>query len=367
MWFAFGFITLFGFSIYIGRQRYLAGWKGKTSLVNGITFDYRIDKNRGKALKVKIGFQETVDLNFRLKPETRIDRLFKATGLAREYQTRNKTFDDMIYIVSDDSHLQRVILGDTKVIDAVLEICHQIDLAGYQFISIRNTRNRLWIEFKPDKSFGDEDISPIAEAIVPCLQTIKTKLKGTRIAQQGLWRDGFALRAAIVLAISSGLAVNALVHMLRLVWNEVPFLVDVWPLFYDSLAAGLLFTVIFVAVILTVLGRSARTHLVLIEVLLVGSFGATANSFVILRDLNMELDTSGPVAYQTKILDRTISRSRNSTSYYLHVIDWNNPRQREKIEVSRNFYRSVSAGQALQLEQKAGYLGYRWVSSLRQD
>ena len=364
MWFIFGFITFVGFSIFFGRQRYLASWKGKLAKTGDIAFDYKISKHKGKVTGVKIGLRGSVDLYFSLKPESRVDRFFKAIGLAKEYQTRNKAFDDMIYIVSDDPHLQRLILGNKQVVDAVLNLCAHLEHAGYKFKLIRNTQDRLWIEFKPDAEFDDSNIANIAEQTIPQLHLIKSKLKGTQVGQSGSWKDSFALRAGIILAISSGLAINGAVHLFRTAWGHVPFTVDVKAIWIDAVLYSSVLMVAFVFVVFFILGRSARTHIVLIEVLLVGSFGAASNCFVNLRDANIEFDTSQPAFYQTTIHKRRMSRSRRSTSYYLYVDDWNSPGAREKIEVSSYFYRSVNVGQSLQVTQKNGNLGYKWVEAI---
>jgi len=105
---------------------------------------------------------------------------------------------------------------------------------------------------------------------------------------------------------------------------------------------------------------------VLIELLLVGSFGAVSTAFTELRDLNIELDQSQAIEYHAKTLDKRISRGRRrSTSYYLYLEDWNRGTFEEKVKVSKLLYNTIAVGDSVSIRQKSGYLGYRWVGSIQ--
>ena len=68
---------------------------------------------------------------------------------------------------------------------------------------------------------------------------------------------------------------------------------------------------------LFILGRSSRTHLVLVELLLVGSIGTYLTVSAQMRDLNMEMDESLAMEYEVEIRDMEIDSGRRSTNYNL--------------------------------------------------
>jgi hypothetical protein len=180
------------------------------------------------------------------------------------------------------------------------------------------------------------------------------------------WRDPFVLKAAVILAISSGLLINGLAQSMRLWWLDVPFTVDDTQMLKDSALWGV--AMVFLLMLMTVfwLGKSSRAHLVLIEVFFFGTIGTVLTTNAQIRALNMELDESARGNYQVVAYDKWVSRSRRSTSYYIRVDDWNSDqRQTTKIEVDNSFYNTVREGQTLTIAQKQGYLGYRWVESVR--
>lgn len=221
------------------------------------------------------------------------------------------------------------------------------------------------MKFKATKGFEEDDISKVASSVVPLLQQATDGLsKAFPTSIAGKWKDPFVIQAGIILAISTGLAVNGTVQLVRLIWNKVPFTLDTTAMLIDSLYWGAGIVVFLIVLTLGLLGRTARAHLVLIELIFVGSFGAASTSFVELRDINMEFDQSAGVTHQVKTLDKQINRGSKSTSYNLYLQDWNARNFRNKIQVSGNFYRNVSIGESLIIKQKSGYLKYRWVESI---
>jgi hypothetical protein len=169
------------------------------------------------------------------------------------------------------------------------------------------------------------------------------------------------------LGLSTALAINAAVHMMRIIWSEVPFTVDQDLLMADAIRWGGATIAVLVIGALLVLGRSARTHLVLIEVVLVGSLGATGTALFELRELNMEFDASSASRYQVQVLNKHVKKSRRSTSYYIDTVDWNAPEQVTSVKVSKRLYDATSIHGNVVVTQRQGYLGYRWVEDIQQD
>jgi hypothetical protein len=112
------------------------------------------------------------------------------------------------------------------------------------------------------------------------------------------------------------------------------------------------------------LGRSARAHVVLLEVLLMGSLGALLTSFVELRDLNMEWDQQPAVRYEVSTVSKRISKGRRSRNYYVTISGWPNKNNTSEIRVSSSLYHRTDRGGELVLLQKPGFLKVPWVAAV---
>jgi hypothetical protein len=363
MWFVFGFITFTGFFLYQIYSRLNASWKGTKAVVASISYQFKILTHKNKTTGLKVGIKGNEGYDYKLKKESTFDAICKSFGLAKEHQTGNKAFDDLVYVVSDNASLHRQISSNQSIIDSTLALFSVGKKFSCDVKEIRNNSDRIWVEFSVPSDIEDDVLKQLSNQAAPLLNKIVKQL--TAYPQSAIkWQDPYVLKAAILLAISSAFAINGFVHLMRLDWVEVPFTVDSTALFYDAILWGGVIIIALLALTFTLLGRSSRTHIVMFELIVFGLFGTVSTTFAELRDINIELDESNGFRHEVKLLDKTSSRSRNSTSYYLYVNDWNNEEVRKKIEVDSELYSSVMRGNKLIVEQYDGYLNYRWVKSL---
>lgn len=370
MWFVFGLITLISFSVYFGTKRFQARWQGTRSVSDSPAYEYQFtyrDKKSQKIKEMMVGIPAPREYDFSFKRENGLDRIFKWLGISVERQFNAADFDKLVYVVSNDRHLFDEVMDDQALLQKVVKLfkIKHLDCA----ISHLHCRNgRLWVVFKVGPLFNDASnisrLMGIFPIVAESLHMLAERLKADLPQSVGVRRDPFILRAMFILAISSGLAINGLTHVFRLTLLSGPFTVDTALLWRYSAYAAIVILLLMIAMTVFLLGRSARAHLVLIELLLVGSFGAFMTSFVELRDMNMELDTSPVVQFETRVIDKSISKSRKGgTRYYVHVVDWHDPADTHKFQVSSDFYSKAARGDRLAMNQRGGYLGLRWVES----
>lgn len=364
MWFLFGFITLISFSIYFGYQRYQAGWDGTEGSVGGINYKYKIATHKGRVVKLLVGCDAIENISFSIKKEKWWDRLFKTVGISVEHQVDAKEFDREFYLLLDNESLCNLFSESFELQDLVEETNESCKAHKIKFKKLHCRHGRIWLDLVPEKKSERPDISVIAKVLVPGLDRISEILKDKQDLVLDKKNDPFILKAIVILAISTGLAVNACIQLFRIAFIEVPFIVDNGPLFYASLPYGLAIIGTLIIVTLILLGRTARTHLVLIELILIGSFGAISTSYLSLRDINIDLDVSPPEYYPVTVYNKRISRSKNSTSYYLKIDDWNNKSGRKEIKVSSDIYDRFSKNQIARIVQMHGYLGHLWVADV---
>jgi hypothetical protein len=365
MWFLFGFITLISFSLYFGLQRYKANWKGMTSLVSDIKCKYDVVTHKGSTTKVLIGCDVIEDVCFSIKIEKWWDRLFKAIGISVEHQVGVDEFDELFYLITDNQSLCSLFSGSFELQENIQEIINLCKTHELKFKKLLCRHGQIWLELVPESKKERLRIHAITNDLVPVLHKIADVLDQNESYFLDEKHDPFIIKAMIVLAISTGLAINGAVHLYRILILDLPFIVNNTPLFYAALPWGLGIIGLLIFATLFFLGRTARTHLVLIELVLIGSFGAITTAYLTMRDVNIDMDSGTAEYFSVEVHDKRISRSRRSTSYYIKVDDWTkNNKGRVELMVSNDIYNRFNRGQLAKIIQMPGYLGYAWVSDI---
>lgn len=376
MWFMFGLITLISFSVYFGIQRFQARWQGSRSVIGAPSYEHQF-VYRGKSKNIRqmmVGVDAPKAFDFSFKRESWLDRVFKWLGISVERQFGADDFDKLVYVVSNDRHLFDEVMDDAALLQTLTAL-FRIKHFDCRISNVHCRNGRLWAVFKVGRLFNDSSnigrLSQIFPVVAKSLHAVADRLKADLPRSTGTRRDPFILRAIVVLAISTGLLVNGLVHAFRLLTFSYSFTVDSAELWTYAVFSGAAIIMALVILAIFLLGRTARTHLVLIELIVVGSLGAVLTAFTEIRDLNMDLDTSPVQRFEARVLDKTISKSRKGgTRYYLHVPgwtgrDWTGLSDTERLQVSSEFYQRMQKGERIEIWQRSGFLGIGWVEGLR--
>ena len=137
--------------------------------------------------------------------------------------------------------------------------------------------------------------------------------------------------APLILAIPIGLCVSALLALAALGW----------------------------------LRRSARTHLVLIEILLAGSAGAVLTAYAEIRNFNIEHDAAAPTMIEASVTQLTTSGktwSRRGRNYHAELEGWPTATEQASLKIPPRIFNRLQVGQSVAVEQHPGALGWPWVA-----
>ncbi len=370
MWFVFGFISLIGFVAYSLHQRVTAKWIGTKAYARRKLYEYKIIVRRAnldekpEAIGLRIGVTAPTGYDFSLKPEKWRDWFSKRIGFSVEYQTGDSEFDKAIYILSNDARIHSMLSQNIELRADILRVFRIVAPHSAILKEVRCSGGRIWVHYKVKNDLIRSKVPELAEQLVPALHRLAADLGRATLASTPRLYDRFVLRAAVILAISTGLVLNGATHLARLWFMPIPFTVDNSTLILWSLYCGATLLILLVLAVVMFLGRSARAHVVLFEVLLVGSIGAVMTSFVELRDLNMEWDQQPASHYEVTAVDKRISKRRRSTSYYVTISGWPNKNDTTKIRVSSSLYYRTDRGEKMELIQKPGFLRVPWVAAL---
>jgi hypothetical protein len=356
MWFVIGLLSLAGIAVWLAHERWNVDWRG-TPVGAGRMKRYT---NKGRLTLLRVGMATPSELDFELKRESWIDNLAKTLGISREPQVGSPAFDERVYVISDDARLTALLRSDPALLMRVERMVGNA-ANGFQFKRLVCRRGQLWVNLTPSAAANEYAETQWALGELQALSDALPPLPAYK--QRSL--DRRFLHTVIVLGIAGGLAINAMVQLLRLALSNVPFTVDDGQLWSLTLpvAAAIVFALVFATLLL--LGRSARMHLVLGEVLLFGGFGALGTALVELRDFNMEVDRGPPVELPSMVVEKHYSRGRRSTTYYLYLADWNGGGKLQHVTVSHSDYDLYLTGDAVSVRQWPGALGVRWVEKIQ--
>lgn len=369
MWFLFGFLTILIFITLELWRRHFSRWKPE-GVSAGLQFKHVRELIKRNVRYVLIGVDCQAGANFSIKRESHLDSFLKNIGVIKEFETGDSSFDNLVYLISDDKALHSALAKSANFRRIIKEIMSDDLFYGLTATHIHCRNGRLWVQFGARGLYGDKKIIYVPEALSKLLGDLKKVVNEVELISGARWRDPFVIKAAILLAMSSGLAINGVFHLPRLEFvDEFPFIINKSLIVDDAINYCLIILTLFILGALFWLGRSARTHIVLIELLTVGAFGFFASTVVELRDINMEMDISAPKYYETQIVDKYTKkgsgrRSRSRTNYYVVFKDWNCDCGNYQLQVSSSLYRYLPGSGNVIVTQHQGRLGYPWVSNI---
>lgn len=365
MWFLFGGVTLVVIISYKFLDQYLSLWIGKkvTKEIGSFEFKKKVSKSGWVNLKVRVRIDKK--LNFTLRRETWWDHYFKSIKLSREHQVGWKKFDDEIYVISDSEAIFKGFLNNK----AIQRLLSKLFKSGFDNrINIQKLHcngGRLWAEIEYSGSLNDkiEESYELIAGELQKLALVLNKIEPKRYREA----DPYFLRSAILLAISSGLFINAIFQISRIHVSGLPITIDRSGLVAFSILVGVTITGILAVLAWKLLKNSSRAHLVLLEIITLGCLGSIGSSAAQIREMNSEWDNSLPIRYETNIVKKTMEEGRKGSKIYtLYLSQWSGNKNADELAVNVTgsmFYR-VNKGFPVEIVQHEGYLGLSWIKSI---
>lgn len=83
-------------------------------------------------------------------------------------------------------------------------------------------------------------------------------------------------------------------------------------------------------------------------------------SYAATYGVNCVYDTSDPKVYHSTVIDKSISRGKRHTTYYLKVEPWGHHHDPENISVAPAQYHDTEIGQSVAIDYMEGLLGIPW-------
>jgi len=372
MWFLLGGVTLLVALAFQWRIRWHNAWDGESTHIGGMACHAKevfLIRHWMTGLKVSIDAPE--HYRFELKHETALDRFFKWVGLSVERQFGASGFDPLVYVAADDTHLLDRFAASHALRTAAQHLFAR-RLTECRLRGVYCSRGTIWIDLRVTTIFFDKAearaaLERGASLLLPELQVVASELHAQPPAEQAITRDRFLIPSVVFLSISSALAIYGL---LSLFWNafDERFTLNATQIWVIAFPLGTAILAVLVVSSQWILARSARAHLVLLELLLVGTFGAYSSSYSVVRDINMDFDRSAAQQVHAVIFIKSVEDGRSGRfgrrggkSYFFDYW-WEDPKQLNRIRVHRQLYEGSEEGDLLEFEKKAGFFGIPWAS-----
>ncbi|KTG17860.1 MULTISPECIES: hypothetical protein [unclassified Guyparkeria] len=371
MWMLTGVITLIGMTWYMIRSRREDRWpvtristrdfrtgKHLGTPPPGSLYDYR--DRRYLAPIQRIGYDAAPQIQVRIKRKRWWDRLFTTVGISVACRTGNPAFDRAFYLVTDAAPVCRALNLCPQTQQQILELkgrCEQQDL---RFRQVRIRRGRVWLEVVARKRKLAPRGVDLAQSFVPHLRELSATMDA-EIPETALnVKDHFTWKAAAIVGVSSATFFTGIYLLGKEVFVPSTPPLEEQPFIIASLITSAVIVALLVVLTMTWLGRTSRTHLVLMELVFIGSIGFALTSFTLLREANMALDFSAGERHVVQVLEKHSTHGRHS-SFFLNLEPWGDLQDVTTLRVGIFLYGKVRSGYPVVIEEHPGALGIRWV------
>jgi hypothetical protein len=328
---------------------------------------YKMIRNKQKKVtSLAFGIVVPDTLCFTIRKEKYFDRVAKVLGIASEFQTGDRAFDQQAYILCEDQTLLRALAVNAPLRKAVAALLDTGDAKA-----LRCNAGRLWIECPakaaPNRSLNDHAIVQLlGDDVAPKLATMRDVLTPLRAESWTPERDPHVARERFFYVLAVALIIIALCSFIWSMGLGFPR-----SLLFDNaerlaVNTAVLGTVIFVAAAFFMLRGTSRLHLVLLEILLTMAPASWYVGRVWYAEQNVRQDHSTEEQAIVRIAGHYISSGRrNSKSYFLQIEGWPDSRIPSRFQVHADLYNAAAGSPCAQVVYHRGRYGDPWIESMR--
>ncbi len=378
MWFYFGLVTV-SVSLIIYLYQKLAIKSAlqlrKTSLKNW-TFDktqfrYLLtnatDKNRGLFV-VEIPCSTT--LQFSARQELRTDKWAKRLGVSYEFETGSQPFDEQTYLASITQEDAEIIGTNKEIIAEIRNLIFKnqdINIVAKRTLLICDGKH-LYLEMQYKKDSGKREIKTLAAYYLPKLNALADQLRGYKREVQHFWKVPSQRNTAIFLAISWALATWGGLEAIRFFIVDKNALFSPLSLMPEASILTILWSLALLLLAFRLIKKSARRHLILIDILIFGGLGLLFTLYGLLYDLNTMNDSSTPTIANYQVTDKysVKHRGRKGRTYYTYHLNLKNVLEplESPLKIDSDFFNHINANDIVTFTIRDGYLHKPWLESM---
>lgn len=332
---------------------------------------YKFDWTPSSDKKPAYGYLEIpceTALQFSARFEKSADKWAKKWGISHEFEIGHSSFDDEVYLASVTETDAELLGTNREIPRLILKVLEDIGTKGSYHLQNELICDGKFLHLKiAYKTENSEHKDEFVDKKLETLKSLSKLLSEFKPFGLHFWKVPTQRNTAIILAISSAFAILGIVEAVKLFFSGNQ-LFSPFSLARESLMLAVLGVFLLVAALFKFVNKSARRHLVLLEILISGSFGLVFSAYGWLYDLNIDFDKSPKEVRAYKVADKYSEhhRGRKGRSYYTYHLRFNNAESpvESNIKISSDLYSEISAGDTVKLVIRKGYLNKPWLESI---
>ncbi len=291
---------------------------------------------------------------FKISKETKFDRFFKKIGIASEMETHDPDFDSKYYISSNTPDLPKNLLSSEIriIVDSLIS-------RGFTTLILKKNKLHLkWVPYRTKSPLEKHEI----EELVSELGKIQTKCSRIYQREVDQINTNWKTKRLFAFLIPGTLEILGVVALIIGFISYPPL--DKLKLFAETLTVSIPVFFLYIWIAIKLLKGRSSSHRELIIVFFISitafplAFGG-GKAF-----LNGWMDKSESITHNVQIINKYITKSKDSKNYYIKTQSWREGRITEKLSLSRSKYNLVIPGSTnVTVVTKEGKFGYEWIEN----
>lgn len=323
---------------------------------NGVSLYVKNEKSKSGQLSSKVYLKIKSRLFFRIVPESSSLRWFKSMGWGQELQVGEKIFDDTFFIAAEGRGIITKLRGDSDLRAIFLKLHDQ----GFTCFSSDGFGHLLFEN--PNEVFTDSD------ELIQDFARIKNALEVVP-ASSFLSAPNAAGTLAFEI-IGYGIAAYAISFQMSSIFDTATTHLNFNDYIFKGFLTVLALIVLWIALIIGYLRRSAFGLLLCYDFTLVYCALASVVGFLLFGDLNQTLDKSKKrlniAAVENQFSETTGTGKSRRVYFYLILKYAKNPSHLpNRLAFSRSTYDNFKIGDGIEITVRKGFFNSPYIEGVR--
>ena len=363
----FGFLGLIFFSI----RYYIKEFSKEYSTDHFVTQYSPSYLTKGHLRKFKKYYRLSSRFIIKLERETFFTKILKSVGLVKEFQVKNKLFDDRFFILSDDPSTCNNLAKNEELQKEINSLYNTLEKEQIIFRYIKCNKGHLSIAInvKNDDKVEDE-VDDYAKEIEPIvdkhMKAIKEILQDPYMFSEPQKFDKQYKNIKTVSKVLFAVSLVLLFYVVTKINASDYYYFERTPIIFQSILIGLGILGLYLNYLVRKFKATARFYELLILPSISIFLAISLSSYLFIYFENIFLDKSKSLKQTSKIVQKVYKEDTKShkARFIFVIIDPIDKTKNLNMYVRAEKYVSKDVNDLIKFDVKKGYFGYRWISKV---
>ncbi len=309
-------------------------------------------------------------LQFSARQERQKDKWAKRLGISYEFETGSQQFDQQTYLASITQEDAEIIGKDSAMMSEIRGLIfskQDVDVITRRNLIICDGKH-LYLEIHLLKDSPIQQVNALAARFLPRLRTLANLLQSQKRETAHFWKVPAQRNTAIFLAMSLALATWGGLEAARFFILDKNALFSPISLMPEASIISALALLTFILLAFRFIKKSARRHLVLIDIVIFGGLGLLFTVYGLLYDFNSMSDSSEPTIASYQVVDKysVKHRGRKGRTYYTYHINLKDAEYPidSPMKIDHDFYDTICKTDWVSFTIRDGRLHKPWLENM---